>query len=214
MGITIGIGGGSGSGKSTLVEKLLAAVGDVVVHLPHDAYYRNRTEMPEHVRTTENWDHPDALDTGLFLEHLRELQAGRAIRKPKYDFGMHSRKPVAKLLEPRPVILVEGILVLAIPEIRACLDLNVFVEAPADIRLLRRFLRDSAERGRDLAGIAGQYLHTVREMHARYVEPSKSHAHLVVPWERHNDHAVEVLVNHVRVAGCLNANEHKASASV
>jgi uridine kinase len=204
MSITIGIGGGSGSGKSTLVEMLLAAVGEVVVHLPHDAYYRNCAEMPEHIRSTENWDHPDALDTELFLEHLRELQGGREIRKPEYDFGTHSRKPVAISLEPRPVILVEGILVLAIPEIRACLDLNVFVEAPADIRLLRRFLRDSAERGRDLPSIAAQYLHTVREMHARFVEPSKSHAHLVVPWERHNDHAVEVLVNHIcAAAGCL-----------
>jgi uridine kinase len=200
MGMTIGIGGGSGSGKSTLVEKLLVAVGDVVVHLPHDAYYRNRAEMPEHVRTTDNWDHPDALDTELFLEHLRELQSGRSIRKPVYDFSTHCRKPVAIPLEARPVVLVEGILVLAIPDIRECLDLNVFVEAPADIRLLRRFLRDSSERGRDLPGIAGQYLSTVREMHARFVEPSKSHAHLVVPWEWHNDHAVQVLVDHVRAA--------------
>ncbi len=198
MSITIGIGGGSGSGKSTLVEKLLEAVGDMLVHLPHDAYYRNRAEMPEHVRTTDNWDHPDALDTELFLEHLRELQAGRAIQKPDYDFNTHSRKPITTLLEPRTVVLVEGILVLAIPDIRDCLDLNVYVEAPADIRLLRRFLRDSAERGRDLPSIAGQYLTTVRDMHARFVEPSKSHAHLIVPWEWNNEHAVDVLINHIR----------------
>lgn len=196
---TIGIAGGSGSGKSTLVERLLRLdVADQIVHLPHDAYYLNRTDMPESVRTTLNWDHPDSLDNPLFLRHVDALRTGQPIDRPEYDFTTHSRKLTSVRVEPRTILLVEGILVFALPELLDRLDLKVFVDTPADIRLLRRVLRDTGERARSVPDIAGQYLNSVREMHERFVEPSRAEADLVVPWEWHNDAAVAVLANHIR----------------
>jgi len=194
----LGIAGGSGSGKSTFVAVLKAKLGGRVAHLPHDAYYRNRGDMPPAVREAPNWDHPEALETELYLQHLDELKAGRAIDVPEYDFDHHARKPESRRLEPAPAILVEGILVLAVPAIRERLDLKLFIDTPADLRLLRRFQRDAAERGRSSESILEQYLATVRPMHAEYVEPSRAFADLIVPWETRNFVAVELAAEELR----------------
>lgn len=202
--LTIGIAGGSGSGKSTLVDRLRTLdIGGSLTVLPHDAYYRDRDDMPEDVRAADNWDHPDALDTELFLQHLDHLKAGLPVECPTYDFTVHRRAAAVTTLTPNPVLIVEGILVLALPDVRRHLDLKVFVDTPADLRLLRRMVRDvlpedQGGRGRNLAEVGHQYLTTVRVMHARYVEPSREFADLIVPWDGHNDAAVAVLADAIR----------------
>ncbi|MGL4553740.1 MAG: uridine kinase [Gemmataceae bacterium] len=190
----IGIAGGSGSGKTTLLERLLGGpFGPSVAVLPHDAYYLDRADMPPAVRDALNFDHPDSLDNALFVRHLEELRAGRAVEQPVYDFRTHARTERTVRVEPRPVLLLDGILLLAVPEVAARLDLRVFVDTPADLRVLRRLARDVSERGRTVEGVTEQYVRTVRPMHERYVEPGRATAHLVIPWESHNGPAVEVL---------------------
>ncbi len=190
---TIGIAGGSGSGKSTLVERLLDAAPGRVAHLPHDAYYRNRDEMPPAVAQARNWDHPDALDTDLYLHHIDLLKSGRPVACPVYDFAAHARRADARRIEPRPVLLLEGILLFHVPGLRERIDLKVYVETPADLRILRRMLRDVSERGRTAQSVGEQYESTVRPMHALFVEPSKAFADIVVPWELHNHRAAELI---------------------
>ena len=198
---TIGIAGGSGSGKSTFVEKLLTPeLSDKIVCLPHDAYYLNRVDMTASVREANNWDHPDALDTALFLKHVAALQQGECIDRPEYDFSTHARKSETHRVEPRPILLLEGILLLAIPEIRQRIDLKIFIDTPSDLRILRRVLRDVNERGRSVENIIDQYLSTVRPMHSEYVEPSRRFADLIVPWEWHNTPAVELIRQRVQLA--------------
>jgi len=200
----LGIAGGSGSGKSTLVDRLRQLdVGGSITLLAHDAYYRDRDDVPEDLRAADNWDHPDALDTPLFLRHLDHLKAGLPVERPNYDFTTYSRTAAITVLTPNPVLIVEGMLVLALPEVRRLLDLKVFVDTPADLRLLRRMTRDvMAEdlggRGRNLPDVGHQYLTTVRRMHAEYVEPSRQFADLIVPWEWHNDAAVATLADVIR----------------
>ena len=196
---TIGIAGGSGSGKSTLVERLLALeFGGQICRLPHDAYYRNRDEMPEAVATENNWDHPDALDTPLYLKHIDLLKAGRPVAAPVYDFATHSRSDRVTLVEPRTVLLLEGILLFHVPALRDRIDLKVYVETPADLRVLRRVTRDVIERKRSVESVVEQYQATVRPMHAIFVEPSKVFADVVVPWESHNTVAVSLLAAKLR----------------
>jgi uridine kinase len=190
----IGIAGGSGSGKSTLVDQLVRGDGGgAVAVLRHDAYYRNRADMPEAVRATDNWDHPDALDTGLFVAHIDTLRAGQPVTCPVYDFTTHTRSPATVRIDPRPVLLVEGLLLFAVPAVRERIDLRVFVDTPADLRLARRVARDVAERGRTAQSVVEQYLRTVRPMHHRYVQPSRRHAHVQVPWVDYNPRAVSLL---------------------
>ena len=196
---TLGIAGGSGSGKSTVVERLLALdLGRHVAHLPHDHYYKNRSEMPEAVAAENNWDHPDALDTALYLKHIDQLKSGKPIARPSYDFGTHSRVETTTLVEPKPILLLEGILLFHVPGLRDRIDLRAYVETPADLRILRRALRDVTERNRTMANVVAQYESTVRPMHFIFVEPSKSFAHIVVPWEHHNDTAVSLLAAKLR----------------
>ena len=195
----VGIAGGSGSGKSTLVEQLLRLdVGDHVAHLPHDAYYRDRADMPEAVRAADNWDHPDALDTALYVRHIDDLTAGRPVARPTYDFATHSRGRATVGVAPRPVVLLEGILLFHVPEVRDRIDLKVYVETAGDLRVLRRVLRDVRERGRTVETVVEQYAATVRPMHELYVEPSKRFADVVVPWEWHNASAVALIAARVR----------------
>jgi uridine kinase len=199
----LGIAGGSGSGKSTLVEHLRTSVyRESITVLAHDAYYLDGPNMPPRVREQRNWDHPDALDNALFVAHLDTLLAGGSVEQPVYDFATHSRTERTVHIEARPVLLVEGILLLAIPEIRQRLDLRVFVDTPAEERLLRRMQRDIADRGRNLASVAEQFRSTVRPMHDLFVEPSRVHAHLIVPWDWQGDPgpAIAVLLARIGVA--------------
>lgn len=193
----IGIAGGSGSGKTTLVERLLAESGSVS-HLPHDAYYRNREDMPDPLRDHPNWDHPDTLDSDLFIQHMDALKHGHGILRPTYDFTLHRRAELTVPVRPGPVLLVEGILLFAIKSIRKRIDLKVYIDTPADLRILRRMQRDVSERGRKVDDVVEQYHASVRPMHDQYVEPSKRFADVVIPWELHNPPAVSLLAAKVR----------------
>ncbi|MFT7521505.1 MAG: uridine kinase [Kiritimatiellia bacterium] len=178
MSIIVGIGGGTASGKTTVSRELCTALGSRAVLILHDRYYRSLSTGED--PATHNYDHPDALETSLLVEHLASLRAGTSACLPRYSFERHRREAGFDQVEQRPIILVEGILVLADPALRACLDHTVFVHAPSDIRLMRRLRRDVAERGRDAMGILQRYERTVRPMHERFVEPSRAFAEVVL----------------------------------
>jgi uridine kinase len=200
----LGIAGGSGSGKTTIVERLLASrFADQISLLSHDAYYLNSDHMPEEIRRSHNWDHPEALDNELFLQHIDELTAGHAVEQPVYDFATHSRTVETDPVHSRPILLIEGLLLFAIPHIRDRLHLCVYVDTPPDLRIVRRMVRDITERGRTVESVSAQYQTTVRPMHERFVEPSKDYAHIIVPWLFYNDQAVELLL--ARIAAALPA---------
>ncbi len=196
---TIGIAGGSGSGKTTLCHNIVAELGpDVVLLFQHDAYYHDLTDMPIPDPARINYDHPDSLETSLCAEHLRVLRGGGSIEQPVYDFSTHRRTAERRKLEARPVILVEGILVLAEAQLREAMDLRVFVDADADVRILRRVERDICERGRSIASVRDQYYNTVRPSYEQFIAPSKMHADLVVPRGGENPLAVESIVAFIR----------------
>lgn len=176
----IGIAGGTGSGKSTFTNRIKKQFGDDVTVIYHDNYYRRRDDIPFEERKKINYDHPDALETDMLIEHIKQLKAGKSVVCPVYDFSAHNRSDKTVVIKPSKVILVEGILVLQNPELCNLLDIKIFVEADADERILRRVLRDVEERGRDLRGIIDQYLTTVKPMHYRFVEPSKAKADIVI----------------------------------
>lgn len=178
--LMIGIAGGTGSGKSTFTDHIKSLFGDGVAVLYHDNYYRRQDGVPMEARRRVNYDHPDALETALLAGHLRALKAGQAVESPVYDFTVHNRAEKTVRVEPRPVVITEGILVLAEPQLRELFDIKIFVEADADERILRRAIRDMKERGRDIEGIARQYLDTVKPMHYLFVEPSKAYADLII----------------------------------
>lgn len=178
--LIIGIAGGSGSGKTTVAEALVASI-DGVAYIQHDAYYRDRRDLTYEERTVLNYDHPDSLETGLLVRHLEELRAGKGIHRPVYDFTVHLRSDQAVQVEPAPVVIVEGILVLAERDLRSMLDLRIYVDADPDVRLARRLERDLRERGRSPDSVLRQYLATVRPMHLEFVEPSKRHADIIIP---------------------------------
>jgi uridine kinase len=202
--VVIGVAGGSGSGKTTVVQRLLDRVGrDRVAVLHHDRYYRDLSHLPMADRRGTNMDHPEAFDDELFLEHLRALVAGDEVGVPRYDYASWSRLPGADTVRPAPVVLVEGILLFASPLLRETLDVKVFVDADADLRLLRRLRRDVAERGRTTESVLDQYEATVRPMHLRFVEPSKRWADVIVPRGGHNDVAVGLVA--ARVTELLSA---------
>ncbi len=176
----IGIAGGTGSGKSTFTNRIKKQFGDDVTVIYHDNYYRRRDDIPFEERKKINYYHPDALETDMLIEHIKQLKAGKSVVCPVYDFSVHNRSDKTVVIKPSKVILVEGILVLQNPELCDLLDIKIFVEADADERILRRVLRDVEERGRDLRGIIDQYLTTVKPMHYRFVEPSKAKADIVI----------------------------------
>ena len=178
--IVIGIAGGTGSGKSTVTNRLKTEFGDNVAVVYHDNYYKRQDELPFEDRKKVNYDHPDAFETELLLEHLKKLRAGEAIECPIYDYSQHNRSDKTERIEPRKIILVEGILVLADARLREQIDIKVFVEADADERILRRIVRDVKQRGRDLDNIVDQYLTTVKPMHYLYVEPTKAMADIII----------------------------------
>lgn len=194
--IVIGVAGGSGSGKSTFTNRIKKYFGDDVVVLYHDNYYRSQDGIPFEQRVTVNYDHPDALETDLMVEHLKKLKAGESIECPVYDFAKHTRSSQVLRIDPKPVILVEGILLLADPRVRELLDIKVYVEADADERILRRISRDVEERGRDMKGIINQYLTTVKPMHYLYVEPTRAKAYVVINSGK-NDIAFDLFVSKI-----------------
>ena len=193
--LIIGIAGGSGSGKSTVasnVAELLTTSS--VAFIDMDAYYKNFPELTLDERRKLNWDHPDAFDYDLLCEHLDALSQRRAIEKPEYDFVTHLRRPQAIRIEPADVVVIDGILLFVDDRVRELCDVKVFVDADADIRLIRRLLRDTRDRGRPLDEIIDQYLSTVQPMHLQFVEPSKRYADVIVPRGGHNAIAIEMIV--------------------
>ncbi len=199
MTFIIGIAGGSGSGKTTLARLIMERIGpESIAFLPHDAYYRDFSHLPPEERLKVNYDHPDTLETSLLIRHLQELKAGRAVERPVYDFATHARRSETVRVEPRPIVLVEGILVLAEPELRKMFDLKLFVDTDPDIRFIRRLQRDIRERGRTVEMVIEQYLSTVRPMHLEFVEPSKRYADLIIPEGGLNTVALEVILSRIR----------------
>ena len=178
--IIIGIAGGTGSGKSTFTNKLKDTFHEDVAVLYHDNYYRDQSDILLEERKKTNYDHPDAMETELLVEHLHQLKEGKAIECPVYDYTMHTRSNQVMKVEPKRVILLEGILVLADERLRDLMDVKVYVEADADERILRRVIRDVKERGRDIEGVVEQYLTTVKPMHYLYVEPTRTTADIVI----------------------------------
>lgn len=198
MSFVVGIAGGTGAGKTTIAEALMAAMpSEHAARIEHDHYYRDLSHLTARERAARNFDHPDALETELLVEQLRALRAGRAIERPVYDFATHTRRNLTQRIEPASVIIVEGILVLADQALRASLDVKVFVDTDADVRLLRRVRRDIAERGRTLESVEAQYYATVRPMHLQFVEPSKRFADVIIP-EGNSRVALDLLVTKLR----------------
>ena len=193
--IVFGVAGGTASGKTTVARSILDQVGaHRVAYLPHDAYYRDMSHLPLEQRAQQNYDHPDALESDLLARHIRELCAGRAIQLPVYSFADYTRKPETVTVEPAPVILVDGILIFAEPELRALMDIKIFVDVEADIRLIRRIERDTRERGRTLSTTIFQYLDTVRPMDLEFVQPSRRYADVILPGGGQNRVAIEMVV--------------------
>jgi uridine kinase len=191
----IGIAGGTGSGKTTVAEKIVAALPDDRATLvSHDWYYRDRSHLTAAERMLVNFDEPDALENDLLVRDLAALKSGADIDCPQYDYASHTRKPERRTVSPRTIVVVEGILLFAVPDLSEIFDLRLFVDTDDDIRLLRRIKRDVEERGRDLAAIEAQYHRTVRPMHLRHVAPSRSRAHLIIPEGGENERALDVIV--------------------
>lgn len=194
--LVIGIAGGSGSGKTTVAEAVVGALPGVVL-IQHDSYYRHRPELSFEERSRVNYDHPDSLETELLIEHLQTLAEGVPVEIPTYDFTQHLRAETTTKVNPAPITIVEGILVLAESDLRTHLDLKIYVDTDPDLRLARRLRRDIDERGRTTASVLDQFFATVRPMHLEFVEPSKRYADLIIP-EGYNQRAVATVVDMIR----------------
>ena len=197
--ILIGIAGGTGSGKTTLANNLGNYFGrDEVSILRHDNYYKRHDELTYEERTRLNYDHPDALDTELLCDHIRQLKAGKPVEMPVYDYTIHNRSDQTTLVLPTPVIILEGIMIFAEPALVDLMDFRIFVDTDADERILRRILRDVKQRGRSLDSVIDQYLTTVKPMHEQFVEPSKRRANIIIPEGGRNEAAMQVIVDFIR----------------
>jgi uridine kinase len=195
----IGICGGTGSGKTTVANRILESVSaSQVVFIQQDSYYRNLKDLPLDYHQVANFDHPDALDNDLLVHHVRKLKAGEQIELPIYDFKTHTRLNETRLLQPKPIVIVEGILIFAEPRLLEQMDIKVFVDTPDDIRFIRRLRRDIAERGRTLESVIEQYIGTVRPMHMQFVEPSKRYADVIIPEGGHNLVSIDLLSGKIR----------------
>ena len=196
--LIIGIAGGSGSGKTTLALRLKERFGEDEVRLiSHDSYYKRHDDLPFEERCKQNYDHPDAFETDLMVEQLKELKAGKAIRCPVYSYADHQRTNETELIQPSKVVIVEGILIFQDPRLREMLDIKIFVETDADVRILRRALRDVRDRGRTLESVITQYLTTVKPMHEQFVEPSRKYADIIVLEGGHNLVALDMIMQRI-----------------
>jgi uridine kinase len=197
--LTIGIAGGTASGKTTVARRLVERLGThPVALLDQDSYYRDLADLPLEERARFNFDHPDAFDTALLVRQLGDLRAGKPVEKPVYSFTQHTRTGETVRVNPGDVVILEGILILALEPVRELLDVKVFVDSDADVRVLRRVSRDIKERGRDFDGVVEQYFRTVRPMHFGFVEPSKRYADIIIPHGGLNDIAIEMVAGAVQ----------------
>lgn len=196
--LVIGIAGGTGSGKTTLMKNLIAEFSDVVTVISHDNYYKRHDELPYEERCKLNYDEPAALETDLMARHLDMLRHGNCIECPVYDFTVHNRSDETIIIVPKKVIIVEGILIFENKPLRDLMDIKIFVDTDADVRLCRRIQRDVTKRGRTLESVLTQYQDTVKPMHEQYVEPSKKHADLIVPEGGKNLVALEMIIGRIR----------------
>ena len=193
--MVLGVAGGTGSGKTTLTRRVKERFGDQISVISHDNYYKRQDHLTYDERCRTNYDHPDAFDTDLMVEHLAALKRGETIYCPVYDFSEHNRSDDLLEVKPAPVILVEGILIFASQELCDLMDIKVFVDTDADVRILRRIVRDVKKRGRTLDSVVSQYLTTVKPMHEQFVEPSKRRADLIIPEGGKNPVALEMLIH-------------------
>ena len=196
--MVIGIAGGTGSGKTTITRRLIQAFGEEVSVVHHDNYYKAHHDMPFEERSKLNYDHPNAFDTDLMLEHLRQLKQGKSILCPVYDYSIHDQTDKTMLIRPTRVIIVEGILIYESLELCREMDIKIYVDTDADVRILRRIVRDVRDRGRSLDSVIDQYLNTVKPMHEQFVEPSKRRADVIIPQGGHNQVALEMVIERVR----------------
>ena len=204
--VVIGVAGGTGSGKTTVAREILQRAGTERISLiQHDSYYKDLGDLPLAQRAMRNFDHPDALDNALLIKHLNQLKEGRSVRVPVYDFTTHTRTGQTQLVEPNRIILIEGILIFADPDLRRLMDVKIYVDTDADIRFIRRLQRDIAERGRTMESVVHQYLATVRPMHQEFVEPSKRYADVIIPEGGFNEVAMDMVA--ARIKTLLEAND-------
>lgn len=202
----IGVAGGTGSGKTTITRRLIKELGDNISVVNHDNYYKAHDELTYEQRTHLNYDHPDAFETELMIEDLKKLKRGESVFCPVYDFTVHNRSNDTVEVKPNPVVIVEGILILQNLELVSMLDIKIFVDTDADVRIIRRILRDVKSRGRSLDSVTTQYLETVKPMHEQFVEPSKRNADIIVLEGGHNIVALEMIIDRIRshLSSCEN----------
>ncbi|RXM58074.1 uridine kinase [Clostridium tetani] len=197
--ILIGITGGTGSGKSTVSKEICRRFDkELIVMIEQDSYYKDQSHLSIEERVKTNYDHPNAFDTELLVKHLKELSYWNKVEKPIYDFELHNRKNGTEIVEPTEIIIVEGILVLEEKEIRDLLDIKIYVDTDADVRIIRRLVRDIKERGRSLDSVINQYLNVVRPMHMQFIEPSKRYADIIIPEGGHNKVAIDIIVGNIK----------------
>jgi uridine kinase len=209
--VTIAVVGGTGAGKTTISKAILQRVGsDHIAYIPHDAYYKDLQDIPL-VETIRNFDHPDAFDTAVMIEHIKQLQTWQTAEIPVYDFIHHSRTHETQRIDPQPIILVEGILIFSEPALRDLFDIKIFVDIDADIRFIRRLQRDIVERGRTVESVINQYLATVRPMHLQFVEPSRRYADVIIPEGGFNTVAMDMVAD--RISSMLRARSSTASSN-
>lgn len=210
--IIIGVAGGTGSGKTTVSRAILQRVGsERIAYIEHDSYYRDLPQMPIDERPQVNFDHPDSLDNTLLIEHLDALCNGQPVEVPIYDFTRDRRTEEARVVQPQPVVLVEGILIFSDKQLRDRMDIKIYVDADADMRFIRRIQRDISERGRSVESVIEQYLRTVRPMHLEFVEPSKRYADIIVPRGGLNSIAIDMIV--ARIEDMLAAHRQQQAAA-
>jgi uridine kinase len=197
--IIVGIAGGTGSGKSTVASEIFKSLpAGSISMIEQDSYYKDQSNLTFEERVKTNYDHPDAFDTKLLIKHLKMLLNGEAIEKPIYDFEIHNRKEETIRIEPKDVIILEGIMILVEPEIRKMLDIKIFVDTDADVRIIRRIKRDIKERGRTIDNVIEQYINVVRPMHLEFVEPTKRYADIIIPEGGYNKVAIDVMIARVK----------------